>query len=110
MEMIGLDAFQGPGVLIKARMKTRAMSQWDVMRAYNLRLKRKFDAAGIHFPGVVAASAAPAAGAPAAPIAAPAAEAAPKPPHPAKAAEAEAKAAEGKSPASGSSPPISTRG
>jgi len=97
-------------VLIKARMKTRAMSQWEVMRAYNLRLKRKFDAEGIHFPGVMAASAAPAASTPPAPSAAPAAEKTPKPPHQPKAAESEAKAAEGKSPESGSSPPISTRG
>jgi len=42
-------------------MKTRAMSQWDVMRAFNIRLKRLFDARGLRFPGVQAANAAPAA-------------------------------------------------
>jgi len=61
LEIIGVDAFQDSGVLVKARMKTRAMSQWDVMRAFNLRLKRLFDHRGLRFPGVMAANPAPAA-------------------------------------------------
>ncbi len=60
-EIIGLDTFADNGFIIKARIKTRAMSQWDVMRAFNLRLKRAFDAEGLLFPGVMAASAAAAA-------------------------------------------------
>jgi small conductance mechanosensitive channel len=54
-EIIGLDTFADNGFIIKARIKTRAMSQWDVMRAFNLRLKRAFDEAGMLFPGVMAA-------------------------------------------------------
>src|SRR5581483_10522482 len=60
MEIIGVDSFQDSGVFIKARMKTRPMSQWEVMRAFNIRLKRLFDARGLRLPGVQAASAAPA--------------------------------------------------
>lgn len=54
-EIIGLDALGDNGFVIKARIKTRAMSQWDVMRAFNLRLKRAFDEEGMLFPGVMAA-------------------------------------------------------
>jgi small conductance mechanosensitive channel len=54
-EIIGLDTFADNGFVIKARIKTRAMSQWDVMRAFNLRLKRTFDAEGMLFVGVMAA-------------------------------------------------------
>jgi small conductance mechanosensitive channel len=57
-EIIGLDTFADNGFIIKARIKTRAMSQWDVMRAFNLRLKRAFDEEGMLFPGMMAASAA----------------------------------------------------
>jgi small conductance mechanosensitive channel len=59
IEIIGLDSFMDTGALIKARMKTRAMSQWNVMRAFNLQLKRAFDSRGIRFPGVMAANPAP---------------------------------------------------
>ncbi|WP_395016332.1 mechanosensitive ion channel domain-containing protein [Dongia sp.] len=54
-EIIGLDTLGDNGYIIKARIKTRAMSQWDVMRAFNLRLKRAFDEEGMLFPGVMAA-------------------------------------------------------
>jgi len=54
-EIIGLDTFADNGFIIKARIKTRAMSQWDVMRAFNLRLKRQFDENGMLFVGVMAA-------------------------------------------------------
>jgi len=57
-EIIGLDTFADNGFVIKARIKTRAMSQWDVMRAFNLRLKRAFDEEGLLFPGMMAAMAA----------------------------------------------------
>lgn len=57
-EIIGLDTFADNGFIVKARIKTRAMSQWDVMRAFNLRLKRAFDENGMLFPGVMAAMAA----------------------------------------------------
>jgi moderate conductance mechanosensitive channel len=60
-EIIGLDTFADNGFVIKARIKTRAMSQWDVMRAFNLKLKRAFDEQGMLFPGMMAAMAAKAA-------------------------------------------------
>jgi small conductance mechanosensitive channel len=57
-EIIGLDTLADNGYIIKARIKTRAMSQWDVMRAFNLRLKRAFDDEGVLFAGMMAAMAA----------------------------------------------------
>jgi len=54
-EIIGLDTLADNGYIIKARIKTRAMSQWDVMRAFNLRLKRAFDEEGVLFAGMMAA-------------------------------------------------------
>lgn len=55
IEIIGVDGFQDTGLIVKARMKTRPMSQWDVMRAFNRRLKLAFDEAGILFAGMMAA-------------------------------------------------------
>ncbi|HEY4162907.1 MAG TPA: mechanosensitive ion channel domain-containing protein [Dongiaceae bacterium] len=104
-EIIGLDGFMDTGALIKARMKTRAMSQWDVMRAFNLRLKRAFDERGIRFPGVMAANpaqvpASSTAAAASAAAALPQTEPAPEP----KASEVQAQTAEGK--ADPDSPPM----
>jgi small conductance mechanosensitive channel len=102
LEIIGVDTFQGSGMLVKARMKTRAMSQWDVMRAFNLHLKRLFDRDGLRFPGVMAATPAPAA--PATPTPAlPSPAIAKDTPTPPKASEIQAEAAEGKT--IGESPP-----
>jgi small conductance mechanosensitive channel len=110
MEIIGVDSFQDNGIIIKARMKTRAMSQWDVMRAFNIRLKRKFDERGMLFAGLMAAmpamaptkhevtvNAPPAGGKPA------------EPPHPETAAEAQAETAEGKISANGDPPAAASR-
>jgi small conductance mechanosensitive channel len=113
-EIIGLDSFMDTGAVIKARMRTRAMSQWDVMRAYNLRLKRAFDSRGIRFPGVMAANPAPLPLLLTQPPAAAAKSAPQTDPEPEpKAAELQAQTAEGKadpdSPPTPIIPPLSPR-
>ena len=50
MEVFGLDKFADSAIVIKARIKTAPNQQWTVGRAYNLRLKRRFDAENIEFP------------------------------------------------------------
>jgi len=50
IEILGLDAFQDSAIVIKARIKTRPITQWTVMRAFNLRLKEVFDEKEIEIP------------------------------------------------------------
>ena len=50
LDLMGVDAFTDRAVVIKARVKTLPGKQWDVARAFNGRLKRAFDAAGIDMP------------------------------------------------------------
>lgn len=50
LEMLGLDRFDNSAVIIKARIKTLPIRQWDVMREFNRRLKRRFDELGIEIP------------------------------------------------------------
>jgi len=50
MEILGLDQFAESAVIIKARIKTRPIKQWDVAREFNRRLKRQFDERGIEIP------------------------------------------------------------
>jgi len=50
MEIFGIDSFGESAVTIKARIKTKPIKQWDVGRAYRLRLKKAFDARGIEIP------------------------------------------------------------
>jgi small conductance mechanosensitive channel len=50
LEVAGLDRFADSAVVIKARFKTRALKQWEVMREYNRRLKNRFDELGIEIP------------------------------------------------------------
>jgi small conductance mechanosensitive channel len=37
-------------MIVKGQIKTRPLQQWSVARAFNLRLKRKMDEAGIDIP------------------------------------------------------------
>lgn len=46
----GLDRFADSSLVIRARVKTWPGKQWGVGRAYNLRIKRAFDEAGIEIP------------------------------------------------------------
>jgi moderate conductance mechanosensitive channel len=50
MEILGLDQFADSAVIIKARIKTKPISQWNVGRAFNLKLKKKFDENNIEIP------------------------------------------------------------
>jgi len=50
LEMAGVDRFADSAVIIKARLKTRALKQWEVGREYNRRLKNRFDELGIEIP------------------------------------------------------------
>ena len=50
VEVFGLDSFGDSAVMIKGRIKTKPIKQWEVGREYNRRLKRAFDDAGIEIP------------------------------------------------------------
>lgn len=50
LEIFGVDAFQDSAVLIKARIKTRPIQQWNVGRAFNGLMKKRFAEAGIEIP------------------------------------------------------------
>jgi small-conductance mechanosensitive channel len=47
LEIWGVDQFSPEGVVIMGVIKTRPLQQWSVGREFNLRLKKRFDAAGI---------------------------------------------------------------
>jgi moderate conductance mechanosensitive channel len=47
LEIWGVDQFAPEGVVIMSVIKTRPLRQWSVGREFNLRLKKRFDAAGI---------------------------------------------------------------
>lgn len=50
IEVYGVDKLADSGVILKARIKTAPLKQWDVGREYNRRIKMAFDAAGIEIP------------------------------------------------------------
>ncbi len=50
IEIVGLDKFQDSSILIKARIKTYPLKQWNVMREFNRRLKTRFEKEGIEIP------------------------------------------------------------
>lgn len=50
IEILGLDSFEDSAIIIKARIKTVPIKQWEVGRAFNLRIKEKFDELGIEIP------------------------------------------------------------
>ncbi|WP_374576209.1 mechanosensitive ion channel family protein [Phenylobacterium sp.] len=50
IEVVGVDSLADSGVVIKARIKTRPIQQWNVGREYNKRIKQAFDANGIEIP------------------------------------------------------------
>jgi small conductance mechanosensitive channel len=47
LEIWGVDQFTPDGITIMGGLKTRALKQWGVGRAFNLRLKQRFDKEGI---------------------------------------------------------------
>lgn len=50
LEVLGLDRFDDSAVVIRCRFKTKPIRQWAVKRAFNRRLKKRFDAEGIEIP------------------------------------------------------------
>jgi moderate conductance mechanosensitive channel len=50
LEMLGVDAFADSAVIIKFRIKTLPIKQWEVMREFRRRLKNRFDELGIEIP------------------------------------------------------------
>ncbi|MBK1837230.1 mechanosensitive ion channel [Azospirillum sp. YIM B02556] len=50
LEVLGIDAFQDSAVLIKARIKTLPIQQWNVGREFNGRMKKRFHELGIAIP------------------------------------------------------------
>ena len=50
LEILGVDSFGSSAVIVRARVKTRAGSQWNVGREFNRRMKKRFDELGIEIP------------------------------------------------------------
>jgi small conductance mechanosensitive channel len=50
IEIFGVDRFDDSAVILKARIKTKPIEQWNVSREYNRRLKKLFDAHGVTIP------------------------------------------------------------
>lgn len=50
IEVFGVDKFGDSAVVIKARIRTKPIRQWDVGRNYLKRLKLAFDAEGVEIP------------------------------------------------------------
>ena len=50
VEVFGVDNFADSAVIIKGRLKTKPIKQWDVGREYRRRIKYRFDAEGIEIP------------------------------------------------------------
>ena len=50
LEVLGVDSLGESGVVIKTRVKTLPLKQWEVARELRRRIKRRFDAEGIEIP------------------------------------------------------------
>ncbi len=50
LEVLGVDKFADSAVIVKVRIKTLPIKQWDVGREMNRRIKKEFDRAGIEIP------------------------------------------------------------
>lgn len=50
LEILGLDKFDDSAVVVRARIKTKPIKQWEVGRAFNKEIKKGFDEAGIEIP------------------------------------------------------------
>jgi len=50
IEILGLDQFADSAVVIKARITTKPIKQWNIGREFNRRLKKKFDEKDIEIP------------------------------------------------------------
>ncbi|MDE0050557.1 MAG: mechanosensitive ion channel [Rhodospirillales bacterium] len=50
LEIMGLNSFGDSAVIVRARLKTKPLTQWATGREYNRRLKAAFDDRGIEIP------------------------------------------------------------
>jgi small conductance mechanosensitive channel len=50
LDVLGVDQFADSAVVIKARIKTMPVAQWQVGREMNRRIKKRFDSEGIEIP------------------------------------------------------------
>jgi moderate conductance mechanosensitive channel len=50
IEIMGLQKFDDSAVVIRARLTTKPIKQWEVGREFNRRMKRRFDELGIEIP------------------------------------------------------------
>jgi small conductance mechanosensitive channel len=50
IQVLGVDQFADSAVVIKARIKTKPMTQWAVRRGFNRLMKYRFDELGIEIP------------------------------------------------------------
>jgi small conductance mechanosensitive channel len=50
VEVFGLDRFDDSAVVVKGRLKTLPIKQWEVGREFNRRIKQRFDALDIEIP------------------------------------------------------------
>ena len=50
LEILGVDSFGDSAIIIKARIKTLPIKQWEVGREFNRRMKKRFDERGIEIP------------------------------------------------------------
>ncbi len=50
IEVVGVENFGESAVVLRARIKTKPLEQWNIGREYRRRLKKAFDAQGIEIP------------------------------------------------------------
>lgn len=50
IEILGVDRFEDSAVIIRARLTTKPIKQWNVGREFNRRMKKAFDERGIEIP------------------------------------------------------------
>lgn len=50
MEVFGLQKFDDSAIVIRVRLTTKPLKQWGIKRAFNMRIKKKFDERGIEIP------------------------------------------------------------
>jgi moderate conductance mechanosensitive channel len=50
IEILGVDRFTESAVVVRARLQTKPIKQWNVGREFNRRMKKLFDARGIEIP------------------------------------------------------------
>jgi small conductance mechanosensitive channel len=50
IEIMGVDRFEDSAVIVRARLTTKPIKQWNIGREFNRRMKKAFDERGIEIP------------------------------------------------------------